>query len=70
MRKLFSLMIGFGLGALIGAALVMLLAPQSGDQLVAKLKQGWEETMAEARKASQERRIELQAELAAKRLKS
>jgi len=55
-------------GAAIGAALVMLLAPQSGDQFVASLKRGWEETMAEARTASQKRRLELQAELAAKRL--
>jgi gas vesicle protein len=69
MRKLLSLLVGFGLGALIGAALVMLLAPQSGEQLVASLKRGWEETMDEARKAGQQKRIELQAELAAKRLK-
>ncbi len=69
MRKLFSLLIGFGIGAGIGAVLVMLLVPQSGDQFIASLKRGWEETLAEARTASQKRRIELQAELAAKRLK-
>jgi gas vesicle protein len=69
MRKLLSLLVGFGVGAGIGVLLVMLLVPQSSDQLIASLKRGWEETMTEARKASQERRIELQAELAAKRLK-
>jgi gas vesicle protein len=70
MRKLLSLLLGFGVGVTIGAALVMLLAPQSGEQFLASLKRGWEETMEEARKASQQRRLELQAELAAKRLKA
>lgn len=67
MRKLLSLMIGFGVGAGIGAALVMMFAPEAGDRVIAELKRGWQETMAEARKASQQRRIELEAELAAKR---
>lgn len=67
MRKLLSLMIGFGLGAAVGAALVMLFAPQAGDRLVEELRRGFNETLAEARQASQQRRAELEAQLAALR---
>ena len=70
MRKLLSLLIGFGVGAGLGFVLVMLFAPQSGQQLTANLKRGWEETMDEARKASQQRRVELEAELAAMRARN
>ncbi|MBL8118381.1 MAG: YtxH domain-containing protein, partial [Anaerolineae bacterium] len=60
-------MVGLGLGAAVGVALVMLFAPTSGEQVVANLKRGWQETMDEARKASQQRRETLEAELAARR---
>jgi gas vesicle protein len=63
MRKLISLFIGAGLGAAFGAAMVMLFAPMSGEQLIGNLKRGWEETMEEARKASEQRRLELEAQL-------
>ncbi len=68
MRKVLSLLIGLGVGAGVGVLLVTLFAPTSGEQLVANLKAGWEETMAAARLASAQRRQELEAELAAKRL--
>ena len=68
MRKILSLMLGLGLGAGVGVLVVTLFAPTSGAQLVANLKAGWQETMAAARLASAERRQELEAELAAKRL--
>lgn len=68
MRKILSLMLGLGLGAGVGVLVVTLFAPTSGEQLVANLKAGWQETMAAARLASAERRTELEAELAAKRL--
>lgn len=64
MRTLLSWMIGLALGAALGATLVLLFAPTSGEQLVNRLKAGWEETMAEARQASEQRRRELEAELA------
>jgi gas vesicle protein len=64
MQKIISLAIGFGLGAAIGAAMVMLFSPTSGEQLVENIKRGYTETMAEARKASTVRRAELEAQLA------
>lgn len=68
MRKVMSLMLGLGLGAGVGVLLITLFTPVSGQQLVANLKAGWEETLAAARIASTERRKELEAQLAAKRL--
>lgn len=64
MRTLASLMIGLLLGAAVGAALVMLFTPTSGEKLVSNIKRGFDETMDEARKASEQRRKELTAELA------
>ena len=70
MHKLISLTLGFGLGTAIGATMVMLFSPTSGEQLVENIKRGYAETMAEARKASALRRSELEAELAQMRAKN
>jgi gas vesicle protein len=70
MRKIVSLAIGFGLGAVIGAAMVTLFTPTSGEQLAENIKRGYAETMAEARKASAVRRAELEAQLAEMRTKN
>jgi len=67
MNKLISLLIGFGIGAAIGAALVLLFAPVSGETLVRELKAGYAETMDEARAAAEFRRRELEAELKIRR---
>ena len=64
MRKLLSLTIGFGFGAAIGVMLVMLFAPTSGAQLAENLKRGFQESLESARQASEQRRAELEAELA------
>jgi gas vesicle protein len=67
MSKLISLAIGFGIGAAIGAGLVLLFAPASGEKLVRNLKEGYSTTMEEARTAAETRRMQLESELKARR---
>ena len=67
MNKLISLVIGLGIGAAVGAVLVLMFAPVSGDTLVKNLKAGYAETLEEARDASEARRKELESELKARR---
>lgn len=64
MRKLLSLLLGLALGISVGALVVLLFAPSSGDQLVSRLQHSYAETLEAARRASAERRAELEAELA------
>ena len=64
MRKLLGLVLGFMTGASLGATLVVLLSPVSGEQLIRNIKQSYDETKAEARKISEQRRAELEAQLA------
>jgi gas vesicle protein len=63
MYKLLSLAIGLLLGAAVGAALVVWFAPVTGDELKHNLREGYRETLAEARLAAEQRRRELEAEL-------
>ena len=63
MNKLISLGIGFGIGALLGATVVLLFSPISGDALIKSLKAGYAETMEEARDAAANRRKVLEADL-------
>ena len=63
MSKLLGLLIGFTLGAIFGATLVVLFSPVSGDRFVRNLKHGYNETLAEARAVSAQRRAQLEAEL-------
>lgn len=64
MQKLLSWMLGLGLGAAVGAILVLLFAPASGQEIMALLRESYQATLKEARKANAERRAELEAELA------
>jgi gas vesicle protein len=64
MNKLLSLGLGLAVGAAVGAAAVVLFSPQSGPALRRNLRESYQETMAEARRAADIRRAELQAELA------
>ncbi len=68
MRQLLSFLLGLVLGAVIAAAVVTLFAPTSGADLVERIKRGYADTLDEARKASEQRRAELEAELRSKRL--
>lgn len=67
MNKLISLLIGFAIGAALGTALVLLFAPVSGDTLVKNLKEGYAETLEEARSAAEDRRKELETQLKTRR---
>lgn len=55
---------GLVLGALTGAVAGLLLAPESGEALQARLRQRYEEAMEEGRRAAAERRAELEAQFA------
>ncbi len=58
---------GFILGGLLGAGLVILLAPTSGEQFRGQLKGEVEHLRAEVEKAASDRRSELEKQLAALR---
>ncbi|MGQ9491829.1 MAG: YtxH domain-containing protein [Anaerolineae bacterium] len=55
---------GLILGALVGAALALLLTPQSGEEFQRFLRQRAEEIVEEGRRAAAERRAELEAQFA------
>lgn len=63
MRKLISLGLGFLVGAGFALVVVALFAPSSGKALRDTIKQGYLDTMDEARRASADRQRELEAEL-------
>lgn len=63
MRRALSWAFGFIVGAAIGGMLVLLFAPSSGDDLVRRIRQGYDQTMLDAHKAAEERRLELEARL-------
>lgn len=64
MNKLLSLGLGLIAGAGAGAAIVVLFAPQSGPALRRNLRESYHDTLADARRAADIRRAELEAELA------
>mgnify|MGYP001268994315 FL=1 len=68
MNKLLSLLLGLTVGALIGGLLVIVFSPVSGQKVVDALKEGYAETLDEARQASDQRKRELEAEF--KRMRS
>ncbi|HYO87411.1 MAG TPA: YtxH domain-containing protein [Candidatus Limnocylindrales bacterium] len=64
MNKLLSLGLGLAVGAAVGAAAVVLFSPQSGLALRQNLRESFQEALAEARRAGEIRRAELEAQLA------
>ncbi|MFN3742032.1 MAG: YtxH domain-containing protein [Anaerolineales bacterium] len=63
MRKIFAFLIGVLLGGLVGSTIALLLAPASGEQLRAQLRQRAQSVVTEVRQAAQQRRIELEQRL-------
>lgn len=63
MNKITSWLIGLGLGLTVGAVLVAIFSPVSGDEVIRRLRAGFAETLEEARRAAEDRRKTLEAEL-------
>jgi gas vesicle protein len=65
MKSTFSFLAGVLSGALVGAVAALLLAPMSGEQLQHDARQQFDHVMADARSAAEEKRAQLEAQLAA-----
>jgi hypothetical protein len=59
MRKMFGFLIGVTIGGLVGSTIALLLAPDSGDELRAQLRERGQNFVSEVRQAAETRRIEL-----------
>ena len=62
MNKLFSFLAGALAGSLVGAVLVLLLTPASGEELRAEAVDRWQYVLDEARKAMEETSKEMEAQ--------
>jgi gas vesicle protein len=60
---MFGFLIGTLVGALVGSTIALLLAPDSGDELRAQLRERGQNFMGEVRQAADSRRIELKDRL-------
>jgi gas vesicle protein len=67
MRTVTKFLSGFALGSLVGAAMALLLAPSSGDELRNQMQQEVDRIQAEVKQAAEDRRIELEQQLTALR---
>lgn len=65
MNKFLNFVAGLILGATVGAAVALLLAPMSGDELRSTAQRRYEEKMDEVRSAMAEERKRLETELEA-----
>ncbi len=67
MRRFFRFVQGFILGAALGALLALLLAPTSGEELRQRFQGEVQRLRAEIQQAAEDRRAELEQQLAALR---
>ena len=67
MKRIFSFLMGTMLGALAGAALAILLTPQSGDDLRGGMRERVLNLKNELTSAASSRKIELERQLANRR---
>jgi len=67
MNKFLNFVAGAALGGLIGAAVAILVAPVSGEEMQAQIKARVEEIQNEVKTAASERRTELEEQLASLR---
>jgi gas vesicle protein len=67
MNKFFNFVAGATLGALVGAATALLLAPVSGEELQGQIRAQVEQIQLEVKTAASERRTELEEQLSSLR---
>jgi gas vesicle protein len=67
MRKATNFLSGFALGGLIGAALALLFAPSSGEELIERVQDEANRIQTEVKQAAIDRRAELEEQLSALR---
>jgi len=63
MKKMFSFVLGFLLGALVGAGVAMLLAPEAGENTRRQIQIRMDQVVEEGKRAAADRRAELEAQL-------
>jgi gas vesicle protein len=64
MRKFFSFLMGTVMGALVGATVALLLAPESGEEIRGSIRQRFMALQEELGEAAASRKIELEKQLA------
>ena len=64
MDKAFKFLVSFLLGSLIGASLALVFAPDSGKNLRLQINENVNRMIAEVKQAGEERRVELEEQLA------
>lgn len=64
MNRIALWVLGLLFGVLVGTLIVALFAPASGAEFRKRLRQGYHDTLDEARRVSQQRQRELEAQLA------
>jgi gas vesicle protein len=63
MKRMFGFLIGVVVGGLVGSTIALLLAPESGEELRAQIRERGQSFFNEVRHAADERRIELHQKL-------
>ena len=63
MRRAFNYLLGVSIGALVGASLAILLAPESGEDLREELEKRFGRFRDEIQEAASQRRAELEGQL-------
>ena len=63
MRRMFGFMMGIVAGALIGSAVALLLAPETGEKFRSEIRARGEVLVNDVRHAAEARRIELTEQL-------
>lgn len=63
MRRMFGFLIGIFTGALVGAVIALLLAPESGENLRGQIRERGQTFLNDIRHSADARRIELRSRL-------